>query len=127
MNSRQRRKAKKKKERRMKRKRNLNKHHVIPQSRIEEGCEKHHKNIVMWDKTFHSHYHYLFKNLLPEEIPEFLDLLNTPGMVWTKESIDELRDKIVNRRPTIARMCTLCDRKLRQKTGKPCNICGECW
>jgi len=105
----------------------MNRHHIICQSRIADDCEKHHGNIVMWDKEFHSTYHKLFMNLLPDEITEFLNILNTPGMVWTKDAITQLREQIIARRPTIERYCKLCDRKMRPKCNKRCDICGECW
>ncbi len=72
----------------------LNVHHVRPSSRGGGG----YRNLVLLPVEFHANWHKLFVNLTVAETHEFIDALMRPDTSWTYHDIDQLRQRIMNRR-----------------------------
>lgn len=73
--------------------RKLDIHHVRPTSR---GGTDDAENLCVWHRAFHQDWHHLFTNMTLKEIHTFIDMLHTPGEVWNKQRIREVRDAIID-------------------------------
>lgn len=68
----------------------LTEHHIIPSSRGGERPD----NIVHLPLAFHSAFHNIFQNLLPEEVKFLLGTLFVPGKMWSSKDIHYLITRI---------------------------------
>jgi len=87
----------------------VNRHHLRPTSR--GGGDR--NNIVYLDSKFHAAYHFLFGNMLKEEILLYLEIVMTPGMTWNHKLLYELQEAVkrrdMNRIQTLVEETELCD------------------
>lgn len=68
----------------------MNAHHVRPTSR--QGGD--HDNIVWLPAAFHAALHQMVGNLTKDETLRFLDIVLTPGVLWTYKRLHELREAL---------------------------------
>lgn len=108
-----------------KKKGRMNRHHILPKSRIMGGYELNEYNIVKWNVEFHKLWHILFRNMTVDEIHQFIDIVCRPDTVWNSTDISRLIGKIISQNPTYPRLCRICDRKLVRSKRTKCDICGE--
>lgn len=86
----------------------LDRHHLIPQSRCRPGTDRHRNNTVKWYRVFHERYHALFGNMTLPEVKEFLDTISQPHDTWDKRRLNRLRE-------SIKKSSTVDDRRLEEE------------
>ncbi len=69
-------------------------HHIQPRSRIPDGQDKDHDNIVELDDEWHRCWHYLMENLTVDEAIEMIRQVMIPGERWTYTDLRKLRNKV---------------------------------
>jgi len=70
------------------------KHHILPQSRCEDGIDKDHNNIVVLDHSFHKAWHTLFENLTVDEAIAMIRIVMISGKHWTHADLQKLRNRL---------------------------------
>ena len=71
-----------------KRRRGMTRHHIRPCSR---GGEDDDSNLVVLDRDFHFAWHECFRNLTNDDIMAFIKIIMVPGLVWSHESLELLK------------------------------------
>lgn len=73
----------------------VDRHHVVPRSRIPDGVDKDENNIVWWDRLFHERWHALFANMTVAEVHAFIDAISVPGDAWPAGRLILMRERIM--------------------------------